>query len=127
MGFLQPLALLALGAATIPALLHLLQRREPPTVPFPAVRYLAEAERRHSRRLKLRHLLLLLLRTALVVTVVLAAARPVAPVPSGGAHAPTAMVSSCRSCSLRRISRHGNRLTRVVIRQSSASRARNLS
>jgi hypothetical protein len=92
MGFLQPLALLALGAATIPALLHLLQRREPPTVPFPAVRYLAEAERRHSRRLKLRHLLLLLLRTALVAVVVLAAARPVVPVPAGGVHAPTALV-----------------------------------
>jgi len=92
MGFLQPLALLALGAATIPALLHLLQRREPPTVPFPAVRYLAEAERRHSRRLKLRHLLLLLLRTALVTVVVLAAARPVVPVPAGGVHAPTALV-----------------------------------
>jgi hypothetical protein len=91
-GFLQPLALLALGAAAIPALLHLLQRREPPTVPFPAVRYLAEAERRHSRRLKLRHLLLLVLRTALVLAVVLAAARPVVPVPAGGAHAPTAVV-----------------------------------
>jgi hypothetical protein len=92
MGFLQPLALLALGAASIPALLHLLQRREPPTVPFPAVRYLAEAERRHSRRLKLRHLLLLLLRTALIAAVVLAAARPVVPVPAGGVHAPTALV-----------------------------------
>ncbi|HET7039432.1 MAG TPA: BatA domain-containing protein [Gemmatimonadales bacterium] len=92
MGFLQPLALLALGAAAIPALLHLLQRREPPTVPFPAVRYLAEAERRHSRRLKLRHLLLLALRTALVLAVVLAAARPVVPVPAGGIHAPTSLV-----------------------------------
>jgi Aerotolerance regulator N-terminal len=92
MGFLQPLALLALTAATIPALLHLLQRREPPTVPFPAVRYLAEAERRHSRRLKLRHLLLLLLRTGLVAAVVLAAARPVVPVPGGRAHAPSALV-----------------------------------
>jgi hypothetical protein len=91
-GFLQPLALLALGAAVIPALLHLLQRREPPTVPFPAVRYLAEAERRHSRRLRLRHLLLLMLRTALVLAVVLAAARPVVPVPAGGTHAPTSIV-----------------------------------
>jgi hypothetical protein len=92
MGFLQPLALLALAAAAIPALLHLLQRREPPTIEFPAVRYLAETERRHSRRLKLRHLLLLLLRTALVAVVVLAAARPVVPVPAGGVHAPTALV-----------------------------------
>lgn len=92
MGFLQPLALLGLAAAAVPALLHLLQQREPPTVTFPAVRYLAEAERRHSRRLRLRHLLLLLLRTALVAVVVLAAARPVMPVPVGSAHAPSALV-----------------------------------
>ncbi len=92
MGFLQPLALLALAAAAVPALLHLLQRREPPTVEFPAARYLVEAERRHSRRLRLRHLLLLALRTLAIVAIVLAAARPVAPLPIGEAHAPSAVV-----------------------------------
>ncbi len=91
MGFLQPLALLGLAAAGIPALLHLLQRRVPPTVDFPAVRYLSETERRHSRRLKLRNLLLLLLRTALIACVVLAAARPVAHLPLGRAHGPSAL------------------------------------
>ena len=89
--FLQPLALLGLLAAAIPAVLHLLTRRSPPTVPFPAVRYLAETEQRQSRRLKLRHLLLLLLRTGLIAGVVLAAARPVARVGLGRAHAPTAL------------------------------------
>ena len=91
MGFLQPLALLGLAAAAIPALLHLLQRRVPPTVQFPAVRYLSETERRHSRRLKLRNLLLLLLRTALIACVVIAAARPVARLPFGRAHGPSAL------------------------------------
>lgn len=90
--FLQPLALLGLFAAAIPTVLHLLTRRVPPTVTFPAVRYLAETERRQSRRLKLRHLVLLLLRTALIASVVLAAARPVARMAVGGAHAPTALV-----------------------------------
>jgi hypothetical protein len=90
--FLQPLALLGLLAAAIPTVLHLLTRRVPPTVTFPAVRYLEETERRQSRRLKLRHLLLLLLRTALIAGVVLAAARPVARMAVGGAHAPTALV-----------------------------------
>lgn len=90
--FLQPLALLGLLAAAIPTVLHLLTRRVPPTVPFPAVRYLEETERRQSRRLKLRHLLLLLLRTALIASVVLAAARPVARMEVGGGHAPTALV-----------------------------------
>ncbi len=89
--FLQPLALLGLGAAAIPAILHFLARRTSPTVPFPAVRYLEETEREQSRRLRLRHLLLLLLRTALIVSVVLAAARPVASIGLGSAHPPTAL------------------------------------
>ena len=89
--FLQPLALFALAGAAIPALLHLLQRREPPTVIFPAVRYLSQTEREHSRRLKLRNLLLLLLRTLIIIFIVLAAARPVADVAMGSVHAPTAV------------------------------------
>ena len=92
MTFLHPLALLGLAAAAIPALLHLLQRRIPPELLFPPLRYLAAAERASARRLKLRHLLLLLLRTALIVCLVLAAARPLIPARAGGAHGPTAVV-----------------------------------
>jgi hypothetical protein len=73
-------------------LLHLLQRRIPPEVDFPPVRYLSAAERESARRLKLRHLLLLILRTALIVVIVLAAARPLVPLRGGGAHQPTAAV-----------------------------------
>ena len=76
MTFVNPLALLGLAAAAIPALLHLLQRRVPPELDFPAVRYLTVAERESARRLKLRHLLLLILRTTLIVVIVLGAARP---------------------------------------------------
>ena len=92
MTFLHPLALLGLAAAAIPALLHLLQRRVPPEVEFPPLKYLSEAERRSANRLKLRHLLLLLLRTALLVAIVVAAARPLVPARAGGAHRPTALV-----------------------------------
>jgi len=90
--FIHPLALLGLAAAAIPALLHLLQRRVPPELDFPPVRYLSAAERESARRLKLRHLLLLILRTALIVVIVLAAARPLVPLRGGGAHQPTAAV-----------------------------------
>jgi hypothetical protein len=90
--FLHPLALLGLAAAAIPALLHLLQRRTPPEVDFPPVRYLSAAERESARRLKLRHLLLLILRTALIIVIVLAAARPLVPLRGGGAHQATAAV-----------------------------------
>jgi len=95
--FIHPLALLGLVAATIPALLHLLQRRVPPELDFPAVRYLSAAERESARRLRLRHLLLLILRTALIVVIVVAAARPLVRLKGvggggGGGHEPTALV-----------------------------------
>src|SRR5690242_21788106 len=80
--FLHPVALLGLAAAAIPALLHLLERRIPPEAEFPPLRYLSEAERQSARRLRLRHVLLLLLRTALIVLIVLAAARPLVPAPA---------------------------------------------
>src|SRR2546428_1662762 len=92
--FLHPVALVGLAAAAIPALLHLLERRVPPEAEFPPLRYLSEAERQSARRLKLRHLLLLLLRTALSALVVLAAARPLFPTQASGGslHEPTALV-----------------------------------
>jgi hypothetical protein len=90
-GFLHPWVLVGLAAAAIPVLLHLLARREPPTVVFPAVRYLITTTQEHQRRLKLQNLLLLLLRTLLVVAIVLAAAGPTAPLPGVPGHAPSAL------------------------------------
>ena len=91
-GFLHPWALAGLAAAGIPVLLHLLARREPPTVVFPAVRYLITTTREHQRRLKLQNLLLLLLRTLLIVALVLAAAGPTLPLRGVPGHAPSALV-----------------------------------
>ena len=94
MTFLHPLVLLGLAAAAIPALLHLLERRVPPEAEFPPLRYLSEAERQSARRLKLRHLLLMVLRTALIAVIVTAAARPLLrSLGSGGSlvHEPTAL------------------------------------
>ncbi|MFL5519182.1 MAG: vWA domain-containing protein [Gemmatimonadales bacterium] len=91
-GFLHPWALAGLAAAAIPLLLHLLTRREPPTVVFPAVRYLITTTREHQRRLKLQNLLLLLLRTLLLAALVLAAAGPVTARGGVAGHAPSALV-----------------------------------
>jgi hypothetical protein len=89
--FAAPWVLAGLGLAALPLLLHLFARREPPTVDFPAVRYLAETARAHQRRLHVQHWLLLALRTLLILLIVLAAAGP--SLRAGGrSHAPTALV-----------------------------------
>lgn len=92
MTFLQPWALLGLPLVAVPLLLHLMQRRDPPTVEFPAVRYLVQVSEEHQRRLRLRHWLLLLVRTLLVLGLVLAAAGPSAPLGEARSHAPSALV-----------------------------------
>ena len=90
-GFTAPWALLGLAAATIPLLLHLFARRVPPTVVFPATRYLTETARAHHRRLTLQHWLLLLVRTLLITALVLAAAGPTWPSGRVATHAPVAI------------------------------------
>ena len=92
MFFLSPLALLGLAAALVPPLLHLFQRREPPVVEFPALRYLQETKRDAQRTVRLQHLLLMILRMLAVVLLVLAAARPVVPGGVAARHEPTALV-----------------------------------
>lgn len=91
-GFLHPWMLAGLATAAIPILLHLLARRQPPTVVFPAVRYLVTTTSEHQRRLKLQNWLLLLLRTLLLATLVMAAAGPTVPVSGVPGHGPSALV-----------------------------------
>ncbi len=78
MNFLNPTALVALLAATIPLILHLLNLRKLRILPFSSTRLLQELQKSQIRKLQLRQLLLLLLRTLLIIFLVLAAARPVA-------------------------------------------------
>lgn len=90
--FLHPWVLAGLLAAGIPLLLHLIARRQPPTVPFPAVRYLRTTTQEHRKRLKLQNWLLLLLRTLLIVALVTAAAGPTMQLTGVPGHAPSALV-----------------------------------
>jgi hypothetical protein len=88
--FLAPLYL-ALGAfVAIPLIIHLMRRRIGARVEFPAARYLARAEKEHSRTLRMRNLLLMLLRVLALIAIAVAAARPVASWVGAG-HAPTAI------------------------------------
>ena len=90
MSFLAPWFLLLAGAAIVPLLIHLLRRRIGVELEFPAARYLARAEQEHSRTLRMRNLLLMLLRMLVVALLAMAAARPSARV-GGTGHAPTAL------------------------------------
>lgn len=63
-------------AAAIPVLVHLLQRRRPKPVPFAAIELVRRSQQRNVRRLRLRRLLLLAARTAILLCVPLALARP---------------------------------------------------
>ena len=90
MTFLAPLYLMIAGAVAVPLLIHLMRRRIGIRVEFPAARYLARAEQEHSRTLRIRNLLLMLLRVLALLAIAVAAARPVARW-AGSSHAPTAM------------------------------------
>ena len=90
MSFLAPLYLLLVAAVGIPLFLHLRRRRIENRVDFPAVRYLARAERDNVRQLQIRNLLLMFLRIATVLAIAMAAARPIGAF-FGAGHVPTAL------------------------------------
>lgn len=77
--FLRPELLLGAGLAIVPILLHLLMRSKPKKLLFPALRLIQKRNKTNVRRMKLRHLWLLLLRIAVIVLIVLAIARPSLP------------------------------------------------
>ena len=61
---------------SIPIALHLLLRQQPKLMSFPALRFLQQKRDANQRRLKLRHLLLLLFRCLAILAIALAMARP---------------------------------------------------
>ncbi len=74
--FVHPAMLGGLALASLPIIIHLLNRRRFKTMEWAAMEFLLKAAVRNRRRVRLENLLLLLLRTALVVLLILAVARP---------------------------------------------------
>jgi len=74
--FLNPFVLFGLAAAAIPILLHVFNLRKLQTIEFSTLSFLKELQKTKIRRLKLRQLLLLFLRTLMVILIVLAFSRP---------------------------------------------------
>ncbi|MCH8923695.1 MAG: BatA and WFA domain-containing protein [Planctomycetes bacterium] len=70
-----PLLLLGTVFVAVPIILHLIMRRQPKRLEFPALRFLRKRELSNRRKLKLRHLLLLLLRCGAIALLALALAR----------------------------------------------------
>ena len=91
MGALSPLFLLAGAAIAIPIYLHLFQRHETRRLSFPALRYLERTEREHARQIRLRQILLMLARVAVLLFLVGAGARLFFS-GRGASHPPTAVV-----------------------------------
>jgi hypothetical protein len=76
MNFVHLSILAGLAAASIPVMLHLLGRREPQLVDFPALRFVRQTQLEESTSWQLRHILLLMLRLLLIIVLVFALARP---------------------------------------------------
>lgn len=77
MHFLNPWYLLGLLLASIPIVIHLLIVRKNKTIEFSSLRFLKELQKTQIRRLKLKQILLLILRTLIIVFLIFAFARPV--------------------------------------------------
>ena len=75
--FLNPAYLFGLTAASLPVIIHLLNRRRIKRIRFPAVKFLLLSQKRISRTKRLRHWLLLALRTFAILVLVMLLARPI--------------------------------------------------
>lgn len=84
MSFLNPVFLLALGLVLIPVVLHFLLKTKPKKLLFPALRLIQARRQQNSRRFRLRHLWLLLLRMLVIAGLVMALTRPTLPAANYG-------------------------------------------
>lgn len=84
MSLINSALLFGLGFAAIPLILHLMMKAKPKKLIFPALRLIQMRKKTNTRRLRLRHIWLLLLRTLLLVFLVVAIARPSLPAANYG-------------------------------------------
>ncbi|MCA9439102.1 MAG: BatA and WFA domain-containing protein, partial [Candidatus Omnitrophica bacterium] len=75
--FTNPFLWFGLLAAGIPFMIHLLTKRTPVNIYFPTIRFLKSAKANQSSLHRIRHLLLLALRTLIVLLVLAAFLKPV--------------------------------------------------
>ena len=61
-GFVDPWILWGVGLGAVPIIIHMLYKRRYKELPWAAMRFLLEAARRNSRRIRLEQLILLMVR-----------------------------------------------------------------
>jgi hypothetical protein len=76
MGFLNPVFLFALGAVSIPLIIHFLSKRRISTIEFSSLKFLEQMQKSRMKWLKIKEILLLILRMAVIALIVAAFARP---------------------------------------------------
>lgn len=76
LSFLNPLLLLGILGASIPIIIHLINKRKAVSHQFAAIDFLLETNKRIYIKFKLRHLILLILRASLLVFLATAIAKP---------------------------------------------------
>jgi hypothetical protein len=74
--FLNPYILFGLIAASFPVLFHFFAQRRARRIEFSSIRFLKQLEKSSMRKIKIRQILLLILRTLLIIFLVFAFARP---------------------------------------------------
>ncbi|MCI0514589.1 BatA domain-containing protein [candidate division KSB1 bacterium] len=74
--FLNQVILYALPAIAIPLLIHLFTKQKLKKIPFSSLEFLKEMRKETIRRLKLKQILLIILRTLIILLLILAFARP---------------------------------------------------
>ncbi len=75
--FANPLMLWGLGAASLPIIIHLLNKRRYREMPWAAMRFLLAAIKKNQRKIRIEQSILLAVRTLVILLVVLAMARPI--------------------------------------------------
>jgi hypothetical protein len=79
MSLLHPALIYGLGLAALPVILHFLMKQKPKRLIFPALKLIQKSQKQNSRRFRLRHLWLLLLRVGVLGLLVFALTRPSLP------------------------------------------------
>lgn len=76
MTFLNPFVLFGLLAASIPIIIHLLNLRKLKVVEFSSLQFLKEMQKNKMRKIRIKQILLLILRTLIIVFLVFSFSRP---------------------------------------------------